>query len=293
MALVRRLQGFAARRVPVELVLDDNRVLDAHELSAREAADYVDPVSGVSRDALLQAMAGGQVNLMPSGVEKDDAAALPAAMVEFQQLQNYQPTVFHDMGTVNSIFSSSPKLPEHSQCHQRAMYWTRSWYNQRSVYSMKVMMFYTERYRKTFIRKHWYGDETYKWWYHTAPFVYFQDQDGNYQEIVLDRQFCDTPLTLDQWTHYFLAEEGPGWSNADYKPSLSMQDTHCRVMHSYAEYSSQNGYDWCMVRKFPMYYMQPNAIEALDWAGQGQTPANCQRAIHTGFTQWDIDHSQF
>jgi hypothetical protein len=186
-----------------------------------------------------------------------------------------------------------------TQCHQRAMYWSYEMSASQNINSMKVMVFYSQKFIKTFRRSGFWGTKDYKWWYHTAPYVFVKDGRGGVLEVVLDRTFMDQPVTIDQWTHHFLAEEALNFVDGEhrgYMPELSTRDTHCKVLTNYRELGQYNalfaqeeskyadwlddqkGYagklngrlkmhakePWCMVRKFPMFYMQPDSVQQLD-----------------------------
>jgi hypothetical protein len=247
-----------------------------------------------------------------SGMTKLDAsdnstpapvATTPAAILEFRKY-GYEPTIFNSMSEAHRLFESERNLDHGSQCHQRAMVWTHDMYTREGIKSMKVMMFYTELFRNTFVRKtsNWLtGDSVkpYKWWYHTAPFVYV----GN-QEIILDREFVEHEMPLDDWTNFFLADEAIHYSNV-YARELNRQETHCRVMSRYQEYDNQTGQDWCLVRKFPMYYMQPASIEALDCdptresapgrpnqlLPNGLPKYPCFHQVLTDFDKWSVENA--
>jgi hypothetical protein len=189
---------------------------------------------------------------------RPEALDRPAAIVEFEQY-GYHPTILNSMGDAHQLFALERPLKHSSQCHQRAMVWTYDLYRARGTQSMKVIMFYTEKLRKTYTKKGFFGTKPYKWWYHTAPYVYVGDQ-----EVVLDSEFMRSEVSLDEWTNHFIGQETLNYTDNHSAPRLGPDATLCHVMKRYQEYSNQNGQDWCMVRKFPMYYMQPNSVEALD-----------------------------
>lgn len=250
------------------------------------------PLFALTLSTLLASNVGSADSSMP--------LAKPAAMIEVER-QGYRPTVLESMEAAQALFSSMRKLEGgETQCHQRAMYWSYEMFENQQINSMKVTMFYGQKFINTFkrTRKFWF-DKDYKWWYHTAPYVFVKDGRGGLLEVVLDRTFMDQAVTLDQWTHHFVAKESIGYVDGrhqKYMPRLSMTDSHCKELTNYRQikqfsalYSQeeskyndwideQKGFDgklngrlrvhakepWCMVRKFPMFYMQPESLQKMD-----------------------------
>lgn len=149
-------------------------------------------------------------------------------------LPEYSPTRFSSKEDINHLFESfREKMKQDSQCYQRAHTWAYEAYNAYNVKSMKVFIFFTDRY----IREYHY-----KWWFHVAPFTYLQNE-----EFVLDRTFADTPLKTQEWTNIFM--EG-NWI--------------CPSVARYSDYREHQQDQYCFLRKVPMYYFQPLNVEAMD-----------------------------
>jgi hypothetical protein len=298
--LVAKLDDLIAAdtRRPVHLVIQgEDEVIGLTEMSPSEAKLYSDDLSHLPDSALRAEIDGDAPAVRNSNAANSFEGPAPAAMDE-ARASGYEPTVLGSMAEAERLFSEEAPLQHDSQCHERAMIWAVDMYKSRRINSMKVMMFYSKRFQNTYIRvgrpdRIFKQIKPYKWWYHTAPFVYVGSQ-----EIVLDSEFLKQPVTLDQWTHYFLSEFISEYSNVlqdqnpqhDWRgylttkdgdvikwndhpiplaPRLTEEQTKCRVMERYQnifEFEGDEGHDpsWCMVRKLPMYYFDPQSFEMRD-----------------------------
>ncbi|MGK5084732.1 protein-glutamine glutaminase family protein [Bdellovibrionota bacterium FG-1] len=310
--LVEKLRKSSGKnRKPVHLKIretgDDDEIIGVAPLTPTETEEYQDPVqdpvpSEVTISETETEIPTSTVSFLPPSLAKSPVATpaptrepLPEAMQEANSY-GYQPTVFGSMSDAQQLFSQERQLDHNSQCHNRAMVWTYDWYRYQGTRSMKVMMFFTKRFQNTYVRwrKGFFGNSVkpYKWWYHTAPFVYV----GN-QEVVIDQEFCPGPLTVDQWSQFFLSDIIHQWttilreqhaSGADHdylgylldgdsrieNPAthtplqlvnrLTPAQTHCRVLKNYRDSDHPTAEDWCLARKVPMYYTQPDTIQGLD-----------------------------
>lgn len=294
-ALIESLRQKLRSHAPLHLqIKEDEEIVGFTELSPAESKTYSDPVGPLTAEQFEagEGMTGASESM------RVDSSGVPAAMQEARRM-GFQPTVLSSMDEAWALFRSArTDLDDDSQCHNRALVWSYEWARTQNVRSMKVMMFFTRKFQNTYPRKTVLGIKPYKWWYHTAPYVYV----GN-QEIVLDRQFLKRPVTLDQWSHYFLSEiidrstfvlretlERNGTrvrsDNAiiggcfldpdclvrmDGKPvymaeRLTPAQTVCKVLTNYREADSYavQGNEWCAVRKLPMYYYQPETFQRFD-----------------------------
>ena len=201
--LVSRVQNLSGSDAPVQLTLDGDRIVEVRELNADEASEYTD-------------------------ILKDDDSFVPAPFAS-----EYQATRFTSPADTSAIFTGLEALSSKSQCYQRAHTWALQMWNQRSIKSMKVFLFFTRK----FIREY-----RYKWWFHVAPFVYA----GN-EETVLDPEFAETPLEMQAWTNVFVTSEAV-----------------CPSVARYSDYENNQEAHDCYTLKLPMYYYQPKDGEALE-----------------------------
>lgn len=305
-------------RAPVQLTLLGDEIIAVLPLSARDAALYKDPVSEVPSAKIAAEVDGtasapimeepvAQPAVEPVAVFEEvapstpvpptalapipapvpipapapvhtTASSLPAPIVEFMRKQNYQPTILGSVAEAQRLFDEERNLSHDSQCHERAMVWSYDMFRNRQVKSMKVMMFYTQRFRTEFKHKSkgLFGSSTsiYKWWYHTAPAVYVKTDIG-IVPYVLDREFLDRAVRLNEWSYHFLVTEIVGNDNSNIPYSnvssrkLTDREAQCQVIGNFREYAVPRLQDqltnyWCQVRIFPMYYMQPGNVAMMD-----------------------------
>jgi hypothetical protein len=355
-------------RVPVQLTLAGDEIVAVKPLSAQDAANYKDPVSDVPPQKLADEVDGTsptpvavaepvveeavveaavaepvaepvvvaeEVPATPAPVPAPIQATempLPPSMVEFKRRQNYDPTILGSVAEAQRLFDEERNLSHTSQCHERAMVWSHDMFRARGIKSMKVMMFYTQRFRTTFQHKSegFFGDSTsiYKWWYHTAPAVYVKTGRG-ILPYVLDREFLDRAVTIDEWSYHFMVTEIVG-NNNEFIPysnvssrKLTSRESQCQIIGNFREYAVPRLQDqltnyWCQVRIFPMYYMQPgnvammdcdeskdadytrgltgygwrkraNGARSLDRLGDGRYKMACSSRIQTSFDKKDLE----
>jgi hypothetical protein len=231
--LLARLTRARATHAVLSLTLDSNeKVVSAVELAAPKAVQYSD---------------------------KLDEAVTTATIADSHDL-GYQASNLSSMSDAQSLFDSLPQLKHNSQCFQRAHVWARQMFEERSVYSMKVFLFFT----RAFIQEHHY-----KWWFHVAPFVYVQGA-----EIVLDPEFVRQPRPMHDWTDFFMMDQ------SFVRPALDTSPD-CTEVANYSEYENNQSVQLCYTLKLPMYYYQPRDAENL--AKEGTRVEE--------FRAWDVSNS--
>ncbi|MBF0311981.1 MAG: hypothetical protein HQK50_08365 [Oligoflexia bacterium] len=158
----------------------------------------------------------------------------------------FRPSIIPSMSVANQLFEEMPtNSKRRSQCFKRAHRWTYDMHSKHGINSMKIFVFYSERYMRE------YDD---KWWFHVAPMVLVQE-GSSYEEIVLDPTFAESPLAQQDWVNLTIMNKAP-----------------CREVDSYQEYESyMKSSEFCMLRKVSMYHFQPLDIEAVDAGGAKRT----------------------
>lgn len=173
---------------------------------------------------------------------------------EISQDATYHPSTISPK-EADSIFQSlNLRTRRRAQCYNRAHVWAYESFKARSLYSMKVFMFFTLKY----IREY-----RYRWWFHVAPFTQVQEGPTT-RETVLDPIFMEGPVGLREWSDQFIRPK-----------------TECTVAAKYSEYEKLQNQVYCVFMKVPMYFWQPKDIEALEYGSRGKKV----------FIQDDIDHS--
>jgi hypothetical protein len=167
--LVQTLQKAQAKKLPLHLTLEGDKVTAAKDFTGEELRGYSDQLNA-DQDPLVTS---GDLNQVQAGF-------------------SYTPSNLSSRSEADGLFSSLANLRHKSQCYQRAHFWAHQMWSRNSINSMKVFMFFT----KKFIREH-----RYRWWFHVAPYVYVQGE-----EVVLDPEFLDATKTMDDWTAFFMMD---------------------------------------------------------------------------------------
>jgi hypothetical protein len=122
-------------------------------------------------------------------------------------------------------------------------------YDRDNVKSMKILIYYTKKYRREIDGK---------WWFHIAPMI-----DINGQNFVMDREFTNKPITDTQWEKIFTKK----------MEAKGVFGYRCKVIKNikeyYNNYNQQNEY--CNIQVTSMYYWEPNDMSKLDKTGVQQT----------------------
>ena len=121
----------------------------------------------------------------------------------------------------------------HAECYQRAHLWALEMKQMAKINSQKIFLFFTDKYRRA---------TGFDWWFHVAPFVLVEGK-----EMVLDPYFFDKPIDVQTWSNYFM-----------------LSHPKCMTATSYQDYEQHQSNEDCVFRKMPMFYYEPNHIEARD-----------------------------
>lgn len=154
-----------------------------------------------------------------------------------------------------------------SQCYNRAHVWAKQMYDKYDTKSMKILIYYTKKFRQEI------GG---KWWFHIAPMINVEGQ-----RYVMDREFTRGPVTDEKWEQIFtkkMAEKG-------------ITGYRCKVIKNikeyYDEYNQNNEY--CNIQVTSMYYWEPNDMSRLDKTGEQKTEFlnwELKRAAKNMFWKW-------
>ena len=181
------------------------------------------------------------------------SSPLSAHAQDLKTLSGYQPTILQSNDMADSLYRSLPTkvFSGGSGCYQRAHNWAFRMNNHHSIKTMKVFLFFTERYKREF---------DYKWMYHVAPLVPVRQADGSIEEMVLDptfvtapswitsenlQYFDNKPIPIKRWLRYFIVPK-----------------VECPVVENYADYFDYQERYYCYVMKTPMYTYIPENIES-------------------------------
>lgn len=178
--------------------------------------------------------------------------------VENQQvltpMDNYSPSNIESYDKALEIFQTlNGDTKMFSQCFNRAHIWAKQMNDDFQVDSMKILIYYTKKYRKEVSKK---------WWFHIAPMV-----DVNGQYFVMDREFTRKPVTDENWEKIFTKKMG----NPEYR---------CKKIDNIKEFYDDNNMnnEFCNIQHTSMYYWEPNDMSRLDKEGKTKT----------GWVNWEI-----
>lgn len=150
----------------------------------------------------------------------------------------------------DSVYSYKRGYDVDDHCYDRAMYWSRMFWVEKKVKSMKVFLFFTPKYQR---------DHKFKWWFHVAPFVYVGDSE---REIVIDPTFESEVMTMKAWSLDF-ADKAKKCEDGD-----SMKD-----------YRNRGEVADCILIKASMYHYLPDDLERNPSVGNWRC-ADLQRVAH-------------
>ena len=155
-----------------------------------------------------------------------------------------------------------------TQCTARAETWTFGMDRTQQIKAEKVFVFYTQAFKEYYRQT---KGESFKWWFHVAPYVLVKAESGDLEERVLDREFADHSLTMKDWTDLFIESKQKCIENV---PFARFEGD---VTGSGASYDKTAH---CYLVRAPMYDMYPADIDARE---RGQRPQ----------MEWDLNQVRF
>lgn len=168
-------------------------------------------------------------------VENENAAPLEG---HTHSAFSYTPTVIPNLAEARSIFSRMRRNYQYeSQCYNRAHIWAYEEFNRSSLNSMKLFLFFTNRYIRNY---------RYDWWFHVSPMA-LVNEEGASVERVLDRRYTSGPMYVNSWTNIFIYSR-----------------RKCPVVQKYNDYRNNQEKEDCYLIPVSMYFWQPRDIVARD-----------------------------
>jgi hypothetical protein len=152
--------------------------------------------------------------------------------------ESFYPTVHTSEAYMRDAFNSlDNRTHEDSQCYNRAHPWAYDLWRTRGINSMKIFLFFTDKYIREF---------RHKWWFHVAPMTYLATPQGAV-EYVLDRSYSERPLFTRVWTNTFIKNEA-----------------ECRSVNNYFDYFKDSPTEYCYLIRSTMYYRGTVALRRRD-----------------------------
>jgi hypothetical protein len=198
------------------------------------------------------------------GVELLEVLAAVSSATAASQEQKYTPSVLPSVDYAQEVFNAQDRATKwRSQCYNRAHGWAFDMWRKYKVNSMKMFLFFTRR----FIEEY-----KYKWWFHVAPYVMVETENGP-TEMIMDVSFMKGPTELKKWTDYFLRATKPV----------------CPEVKKYSDYRNNQMVQDCYVMKTSMYYRSPMDLELLEKQGRQELDWNLnevREARKQAFKNW-------
>lgn len=179
-------------------------------------------------------------NFLGAGVVAAPESAIEEAPVE-KSIMSYVPTNLGSMEQATTIFGRQNRRHQRaSQCYNRAHVWAYEEFKRSGLQSMKLFMFFTRSYIRTY---------RYKWWFHVTPMTYV-----NGVAMTLDRTFMRGPVPVKTWTDNFIYSK-----------------RNCPVVSKYSQYRNNQETEHCYLHPASMYFWQPRDLEKFETTGFEKT----------------------
>lgn len=183
--------------------------------------------------------------------------------IEYKNLwknDSFNPSVVRSYDRALTIFNRMRRdYSKDGECFNRAHIWSYEEYKRSGLNSMKVFMFFTERY----IRRYNFG-----WWFHVTPMVYVSSKGSPY---ALDRRYTSGPRQTKTWSDIFI------------KTKL-----RCPKVKMYDDFWLNQKRNDCYHMHTSMYYVIPRDIEKRDLTGIEKSEFNeseIRKAYKNGFNK--------
>lgn len=166
---------------------------------------------------------------------------------------SYEASVLDSVAKASQIFSRFKQgWQNESQCYNRAHIWAYEAFQESSLKSIKLFLFFTSRYIRNY---------RFKWWFHVAPMTLVRINGKNYPKV-LDRRYTSGPRDIRAWTNIFMKNKA-----------------ECPLVRKYSDYRNKQNAQDCYLLPANMYYYQPRDLELLERRGR----------IKSGFIQSEVN----
>ena len=186
--------------------------------------------------------------------------------ISVDPISGYEPTDLETLENATNIFDSLEKdYQNKSQCYNRAYIWSRRMEKRFGVKSMKIFIFYTQKYR---------NEVSGKWWFHVAPMV---NVSGQY--YAFDRRFSKAPETAREWEKHFTK-------------GIKDKNYDCLKMNNIETFydKSNTWSEFCNIQYTNMYFWGPRELKKAAKEGlmqTGWTNRKLKIASKEAFRNWE------
>ena len=160
--------------------------------------------------------------------------------VENSPMMSYTPTIIQTEEEARQLLLGFRRVSPFQfsiQCYNLAHMRAYEGFKYHGVKSMKMFLFFTDRYIRN------YG---FKWWFHVAPMVMVKYGDKVEQRMV-DKEWMKKPTATKEWTDKFV------YSHKE-----------CPQISKYSQYTQGQETNDCYLLPVNMYYWQPSSLEELE-----------------------------
>lgn len=174
--------------------------------------------------------------------------------------KHFNPSIVKNTNVAKKIFNRMRKdYTKKGECYSRAHVWAYEEYQRSGLKSMKIFMFFTERY----IRKY-----KFHWWFHVTPAIYVGKVKS---PRTLDRRYTSGPRQTKTWSDVFVKTK-----------------RSCKKVQKFDDYWLNQKIQDCYHIRASMYYVIPRDLEKRDITGKEKTEFSereLKRAYRNGFNK--------
>ena len=145
----------------------------------------------------------------------------------------YDPSVISSSQASTAFRNMRRDYQNDSQCYNRAHIWAYEEFKRTGLKSMKLFLFFTNRYIRNY---------RYHWWFHVSPMAMVSEGSSSV-ERVLDRRYTSGPRYVKNWTDIFIYSRRA-----------------CPKVSRYSDYRNNQEKEDCYLIPVSMYYWQPRDI---------------------------------
>lgn len=151
----------------------------------------------------------------------------------------YKPSVVRSTNSALMIFNKMRKdYTKEGECYNRAHIWAYEEFRRSGLNSMKLFMFFTERYIRNY---------RFHWWFHVTPMTYILSSNS---PRTLDRRYTSGPRQTKTWSDVFIKSKRT-----------------CKKVKTFNEYFENQRTQDCYHIDASMYYVRPRDLEKRDITG--------------------------
>lgn len=189
-----------------------------------------------------------------SDIRPEDESETP----QTTESEPYSPAVVKNTNAARKIFKKMRRdYTRAGECFNRAHIWSFEEFKRSGLKSMKIFMFFTERY----IRRY-----KFHWWFHVTPMVYVKNLKS---PRTLDRRYTSGPRQTKSWSNTFVKSK-----------------RRCKIVNKFDDFWLNQKSQDCYHIHTSMFYVIPRDIEKRDLTGiekTGFVEREIKKAYKNGF----------